>query len=208
MLRIGLTGGIGSGKSTVAAIFNVLGIPVYYADAAARGLMNEDKEMRKALTEHFGAIYREGKLDRERLAAMVFTDKQKLNVLNSIVHPATIRHAEKWIREQTSPYIIKEAALLFESGSNKHLDLIVGVSAPYELRVKRAMARDLITETQVMDRISKQMDEEKKISLCDFVIINDEKQMLFPQVLALHQNFLKMAARRNDSTPGADEVTR
>src|SRR5258705_8262874 len=131
MLKIGLTGGIGSGKSTVAKIFEVLGVPVYYADEAVRQIMNSDKQLKAALAKNFGEkAYRGDELDRAYLASVVFADKQKLELLNSLTHPATIRDANRWMLEQTSSYIIKEAALLFESGANKYLDLVIGVSAP------------------------------------------------------------------------------
>lgn len=202
MLRIGLTGGIGSGKTTVAGIFEVLGIPVYYADTAAKRLMNENEVLRKELQNEFGKkIYPNGKLDTKLLADIVFNDEQRLQLLNSLVHPATIEDAENWISKQTtSPYIIKEAALLFESGSNKNLHFVIGVSAPLELRIKRAMVRDKITRSEVMARINKQMSEEKKLSLCDFVIINNEEQMLIPQVLELDQKFLHGRAMHERGT--------
>ena len=194
MLKIGLTGGIGSGKTTIAGIFEVIGIPVYYADIAAKNLMNENKIVRDAIENSFGKnSYLNNKLNREYLAQAVFNDEEKLALLNSIVHPATINDADIWMKKQTSSYIIKEAALLFESGSNKYLDFIIGVSAPIELRIQRTMARDKIERSQVMERISKQMPEETKLGLCDFIIINDEQQMLIPQVLELHQKLLQLS---------------
>ena len=190
MLRIGLTGGIGCGKSVVAKVFETLGIPVYYADDAAKNLMNADKELKAAIIKNFGeGSYTNGELDRKYIAGIVFNDKEKLELLNALTHPATIRDAVEWIKKQSSAYIIKEAALLFESGANKNLDHVIGVDAPLPLRIKRVMARDGISETEVMKRINRQMDEKKKMDLCDFVIINDEQQLVIPQVMELHHKF-------------------
>jgi dephospho-CoA kinase len=193
MLRIGLTGGLGSGKSTVAHIFEVLGIPVYYADAASKRLMNDDEKVKAAVQNAFGKkVYPEGKLDRKYLAEIVFKDEKKLELLNSIVHPATLRDADEWISKQTAPYAIKEAALIFESGSHQNLDYVIGVKAPLHLRLQRAMKRDNISHEEAMARINKQINEEIKMRLCDFIIINDEQQMVIPQVLALHQKLLQL----------------
>ena len=191
MLKVGLTGGIGSGKSTVAKIFEVLGIPVYYADDAARQIMNTDKQVKAALIKNFGEeTYQGGQLNRTYLASLVFADNQKLELLNSLTHPATIRDANRWILQQTSPYIIKEAALLFESGANKYLDSVIGVFAPAELRIQRAIQRDNTTKEEVLQRMSRQMEEDAKMKLCDFIITNDEQQLVTPQVLKLHEQFL------------------
>ena len=196
MLRIGLTGGIGSGKSTVARIFEVLGIPVYYADAAARRLMNEDEELKKNIINHFGnESYVNSQLNRPYIASIVFNDKGKLELLNSLTHPATISDANKWMQEQTSPYIIKEAALIFESGSAEHLDHVIGVYTPAPLRIQRIMDRDRITKEEVLQRMNRQMDEDKKMKLCDFVISNDDKQLLIPQVLQLHEKLQALAVK-------------
>ena len=192
MLRIGLTGGIGSGKSTVARIFSVLGIPVYDSDSASKRLMAEDEELKKKIIENFGEdSYSNGSLNRKYLSEQVFRDPKKTDLLNSIVHPATIKDAEEWMKKQNAPYIIKEAALIFESGSNKFLDKVIGVSSPVALRMERTMKRSNINAQQVKDRMALQMDEEEKLRLCDYVIINDEQQMLIPQVLELHQKFLQ-----------------
>jgi len=193
MLKIGLTGGLGSGKTTVAHIFEVLGIPVYYADAASKRLMNDDEKVKAAVQNAFGKeVYPEGKLDRKYLAEIVFKDEKKLELLNSIVHPATLRDADEWISKQTAPYAIKEAALIFESGSHQNLDYVIGVKAPLHLRLQRAMKRDNISHEEAMARINKQINEEIKMRLCDFIIINDEQQMVIPQVLALHQKLLQL----------------
>lgn len=195
MLRIGLTGGIGSGKSTVAKIFEALGIPVYYADDAAKELMNTDPALKEAIIKNFGEqAYNTGKLNRPYIASVVFADKQKLELLNALTHPATIAAANEWIKKQTAPYIIKEAALLFESNAHPHLDYVIGVSAPLELRIKRVMKRDGLAKEEVLKRIERQMNEEEKLKRCDFIITNDEEQMVLPQVLELDKAFKELAA--------------
>jgi dephospho-CoA kinase len=191
MLKIGLTGGMGSGKTTVAKIFEVLGIPVYYADAASKRLLVEDAEIKKAVENAFGNnVYPDGILDRKFLAEQVFSNEENLRLLNSIVHPATIRDASYWMEKQSAPYIIKEAALIFESGSQQGLDYVIGVKAPLALRLQRTMKRDSITREDALARMDKQLDENIKMRLCDFIIVNDEQQLLIPQVLELHQKFV------------------
>ena len=191
VLNIGLTGGIGSGKTTVAKIFELLGIPVYYADDAARRIMNEDEALKAAIRKQFGKeAYDNGKLNRAHLSAKVFNDPFQLEILNSLVHPATIRDATKWMAEQSAPYTIKEAALIFESGSAEHLDYVIGVYAPAQLRIKRTMERSHISYDEVKQRMNKQLDENMKMKLCDFVIYNDEEHLLIPQVIELHKKLL------------------
>ncbi len=192
MLRIGLTGGIGSGKSTVARIFKVLGIPVYDADSASKRLMAENEQLKDQIKNSFGEeAYKDGRLNRKYLAEEVFHNNEKLILLNSFVHPATIKDAGEWMRKQKVPYLIKEAALIFESGSQKDLDYVIGVKAPLALRLQRAIERDKVTAEQVKARMNMQMDEEIKMRLCNYVIVNDEQQLLIPQVLELHEKFLK-----------------
>jgi dephospho-CoA kinase len=192
MLKIGITGGIGSGKSTAAKVFALLGVPIYYADDAAKAVMNTDQAVQQAIIAAFGEnSYVNSVLDRSYLAARVFNDPKQLELLNSIVHPATIRDADKWIQNQQAPYVIKEAALLFESGSYSALDYVIGISAPYPLRLHRAMKRDNISREQVIARMNKQIDENIKMKLCDFVLYNDEAQLLIPQILDLHHRFAK-----------------
>lgn len=194
MLQIGITGGIGSGKSTIADIFNVLGVPVYKSDDASKRLMVEDEDLKKNIIESFGEeSYINGILNRNYLAAQVFNDPHKIALLNSFVHPATINDARRWTEKQNTAYTIKEAALIFESGSDEFLDYVIGVKSPVDLRVARTMRRDNVTREQVEARMKLQMDEDEKMSRCDFIIINDEQQMLIPQVLLLHENFLKEA---------------
>jgi len=196
MISVGLTGGIGSGKSTVAAIFEVLGIPVYYADSAAKELMNEDPVLKEKIISNFGKdAYKEGVLNRSYLGQRVFKDKEKLALLNSLVHPVTIRDGNEWMRRQKTPYALKEAALIFESGSEKDLDFVIGVSAPESLRISRTVKRDGISPEAVKLRMKNQMDEDEKMKRCDFIVYNDEQQPLLPQVLSLHQHFLALAKK-------------
>ena len=196
VLSVGLTGGIGSGKTTVAGIFEVLGIPVYYADEAAKRIMNENPELKAAIICHFGeGSYKDGKLDRAYLSSQVFGNKEKLKLLDSFVHPETIRDGNEWMLKQTAPYAVKEAALIFESGVDQYLDYIVGVYAPKSLRIRRTMERDHIGEEEVMNRMKSQMNEEEKMKLCDFVIHNDEQQAVLPQVIAIHRQLLELAKK-------------
>ena len=199
VLRVGLTGGIGSGKSTVARIFEVLGIPVYYADVAAKKIMNEDEELRSAITNIFGErAYSNNILDRKYISSIVFSDPAKLQQLNALVHPATKKDGEAWMQQQTSPYAIHEAALIFEAKVSDRLDLVIGVSSPIELRIKRAMERDKVSREEVLKRMDQQLDEKLKMSKCDFVLMNDEQQLLIPQVLELHEKLIGLSNQKND----------
>jgi dephospho-CoA kinase len=194
MLRVGLTGGIGSGKTTVARIFEILGIPVYYADDAAKRLMNENDLLREKIIRHFGeGTYTGGSLNRSHLSSLVFSSPGKLALLNSLVHPVTIEDAEQWMLLQSTRYAIKEAALVFETDAWKRLDLVIGVDAPYELRLQRSMQRDQLTRGQVEARMDRQMDEAEKMERCDFVVVNDEQQLLIPQVISLHEMLTEKA---------------
>lgn len=190
-----MTGGIGSGKSTVARIFEELGVPVFYADQAARTLLETDPLLREKIITHFGTdTYQGTKPDRARIAQIVFSDPAKLALLNSFTHPATIAAADAWMQQQTYPYTIKEAALMFESDAWKFVDQVIGVSAPEELRISRVMQRDQVTRAAVLARISKQMNEAEKLKRCDHILYNDGEQLLVPQVLALHARLLAQAA--------------
>jgi len=192
-MKIGITGGIGSGKTTVCKIFETLGIPVYYADDRAKQLMAKNEDLKAQIISHFGeATYNnEGRLNRVHLANIVFNDPDKLLLLNSLVHPAVNQDAERWHRAQKdAPYTIKEAALLFESGSFRQLDRIICVYAPKAARLQRVIQRDGVSEAQVLARMNKQMADFDKIQLSDFVITNNQKKSLIQQVLRIHQTVL------------------
>jgi dephospho-CoA kinase len=192
MLKVGITGGIGSGKSIVSKLFELLGVPVYNADHAAKLLMNNDPAIKEELVKYFGQeTYSHGSLNRSYLASKVFNNPEKLKLLNSIVHPITINDADTWMnRQQHAPIVIKEAAIFFESGSNIDMDYMVGVYAPQSLRIQRVIARDNSNAEAIMDRMNSQMNEEEKMKRCDFIIYNDEQQLLIPQVLQLHKQLL------------------
>ena len=198
MLKIGLTGGIGSGKSTVAKVLEVLGVPVYYADEAAKELMHSNELLKQQLILHFGkeTYFEDGQLNRKHLSSIVFNNKEKLELLNSLVHPATIADAKEWFSNQQSPYVVKEAALLFESGTAEGLDYVIGVTAPAALRMKRVMDRDGVTADEVKRRMANQVDEALKMKLCDFVLHNNEQELLLPQVVALHNELIKRSTEQ------------
>lgn len=200
MLRVGITGGIGSGKTTVAQIFSLLGVPVYNADHSARRLMNSDKNIREAIVKLFGQeSYKGTELNRSFITSKVLEDEKNRALINAIVHPATIADAENWMKQQKAPYSLKEAAILFESGAEKNLDFVIGVYAPEALRIRRTIERDGRSEAEVKKWMSRQMNEEEKMKLCDFVIYNDGNHSVIDQVLSLHKKLLKLAARQSAS---------
>lgn len=196
MLKIGITGGIGSGKSTVATIFRVLGIQVFNADTEARWLMQHEPQLKNELIQAFGnkSFDQTGQLDRKYIAAQVFGNHDRLQTLNSLVHPAVQHHFEQWARRQDSMYVMKEAALLFESGSDTALDGIIAVSAPEHERLKRAMERDGADEEAIKRRMKGQWPQNKIVALANWVIENDGQTMLIPQVLNLHRQFLTQSS--------------
>lgn len=194
-MNIGITGNIGSGKTTVCSIFETLGIPIYYADTEAKKLMTDDALVREQIKLLFGvqAYTKEGDLDRKYIGDIVFNNPQMLTRLNYIVHPAVKRHSAAWAKAQKKvPYTLKEAALLIESGNHKAVDKIIVVTAPLALRINRVMARDEATKEEVMARESKQMAESEKVALSDFVINNDGNTSLVQQVHKIHQELSKL----------------
>jgi len=198
MLKIGITGNIGGGKTTVSKIFEILGIPVFYADTAAKKVMVEDLILVDALKVSFGneAYFADGSLNRKHIASIVFNNEAELIKLNSLVHPAVFRAFDNWVGLTNDvPYVIKEAALLFESSSYKMCDYSIMVTAPLELRIQRVMQRDGFIREEVESRNAKQFTEEKKIQLADYLIRNDDTELVIPQVLELHQKFLELAGK-------------
>lgn len=197
LLQIGITGGIGSGKSLICNIFSTLGVPIYDADSRAKWLMTNDKELIAEIKHSFGeeSYYEDGELNRMYLAQKVFNNKEQIKLLNSLVHPKVGKDSLKWSEQWQGkvPYVVREAALMFESGSYKVMDKTITVFAPIDIRVQRVLKRDpQRSEHQVRAIIDKQMSEEQRQSLADYVITNDESAMVIPQVLDLHENFLKM----------------
>ena len=192
MLKIGITGGIGTGKSTISKIFSVLGIPVYDADTRAKWLQNNDPELIENIKLAFGDnIYKNGILDSQSLASQVFSAAGKLAILNGLVHPKVFSDSANWYQKQaSSKYVLREAALLVESGTYKNMDKLIVVTSPLDLRTERIQARDpWRSKNEIEAIISKQLAEDEKIQLADYVIVNDEDTMLIPQVLKLHRQF-------------------
>lgn len=195
MLKIGITGGIGSGKTMVTKLFAILGAPVYDADTEAKKLMNSNPQIIAEIRKNFGDVYNENnQLNRAKLASIVFNDDAKLQLLNKITHPPTIKAYEDWAKlYQNKPYVIKEAALLFESNSYQLNDYNILVVAPEDIKIQRVMDRDGVTKEQVLSRMKNQMPDSEKIKLADSIIFNDNQTLLIPQVLELHEQFISEA---------------
>lgn len=200
-MEIGLTGGIGSGKSTVARIFGTLGYQVYYADDRAKALYREDQEVIDSVSELFGAdiFLPDGELDRKRLAGIVFSDREKLAQLNAIVHPATLRDFVRWKENllqngYDQPLLFKEAAILFEAGSDRSVQAVISIYAPKSVRLQRVVNRDGTNRRQVLDRMSHQWPDIRKVRRSDFVIYNDGHHAVIPQVLAAEAHFKAIAS--------------
>lgn len=187
MKKVAVTGGIGCGKSYICEVFETLGVPVFYADEEAKKIY-QDQCFLEVLKHHFGtSIFKEGALDRPSLAEIVFQDVKSLNKLNSLIHPKVIENFQMWASGQNTPYVIQEAALIFEAHLEDLFDYVVCVDAPGEQALKRVMRRDTTDERSVRQRMANQMSVKEKREKSDFVIVNDGRCMLLPQILSLHE---------------------
>lgn len=190
-LIVGLTGGIGSGKSTVAKVFESLGVPVFNSDAQAKYIINNDRDVVEAISSEFGAIYLKGKLDKVKMAEIVFNDDKALAKLNKIVHPKVAIYFEKWKKQhKMASLLIKEAAILIESGAYLHMDKIILVTASEETRLHRVVMRDKTSKQKVSDRIQSQLSDVEKKKFADFLIDNDGEKLVIPQVLEVYKVLL------------------
>ncbi|MCH8330535.1 MAG: dephospho-CoA kinase [Bacteroidetes bacterium] len=195
MMKIGVTGGIGSGKTTVCRIFETLGVPVFYADERARQLMENDQQLINAIKETFGVqIYKGNIPDRQHIAEMVFNDPSLLEKLNALVHPAVAKDFDDWLDKiSAQSYVINEAAIIFEAGTDKLLDKVISVNAPQEVRIQRIIDRDKTSEEKVKSRIKQQLSDEERSKLADFIILNDGKTKLINQVIDLHEELVLLS---------------
>ncbi|WP_370870427.1 dephospho-CoA kinase [Daejeonella sp.] len=197
MLKIGITGGIGSGKTTVCKVFELLGVPVFYADDVAKSIMHTDPILKSEVLDAFGqnSYTQSGELNRSYISSIVFNDKYELEKLNSLVHPAVFRAFDTWVLSQKeASYVIKEAALLYESDAYKMCDQSVLVISPIETRISRVKARDGISAEDIQLRMNRQFSDEQKMKFADHVLNNDERQLLIPQIIQLHQQFLMIGS--------------
>lgn len=194
MLKIGITGGIGSGKTTICKVFEVLGVPVFYADTAAKLAMVSDPVLVEGVKKTFGqeSYQQDGTLNNAHIAAIVFKETTELDKLNALVHPAVFRAFKEWVKTKSAPYVVKEAALLFESGSYQQCDKNILVTSPMALRLARVMQRDNVSEAQVKARMDKQFTDEQKVKMADFFISNAPGDSIILQVLNLHDKFLSL----------------
>ena len=191
--KLGVTGGIGSGKTSVCRVFSVLSVPVFSADREAQDIMENDEVIKSKINYISGKdLYADGSLNRMELAKIIFNDRALLDKVNLLVHPAVFDRFRKWVKDQTAPYIIMEAAILFESGASKFVDKVATVVAPVEQRIGRVIARNKLSRDQVMERMRNQMDDEMRIKLSDYIINNSENDMIIPPILSIHDDILKL----------------
>jgi len=197
MLKIGITGGIGSGKTTVCKVFELLGVPVFYADDVAKSIMHTDPILKSGILDAFGqnSYAQSGELNRSYISSIVFNNKHELEKLNSLVHPAVFRAFDNWVLSQKgASYVIKEAALLYESDAYKMCDRSILVISPIETRISRVKARDGISAEDIQLRMDRQFSDEQKMKFADHILNNDERQLLIPQIIQLHQQFLTIGS--------------
>lgn len=191
-LTLGVTGGIGSGKTSVCRVFDVLGVPVFSADREAQEIMKTDNVIIGKINSIARKdLYINGSLNRKELATIIFNDSTLLGKVNSVVHPAVSDRFRKWVLEQTAPYVIMEAAILFESGASNYVDKIATVIAPVEQRVERVILRNKLSREEVLERMRNQMDDTTRMKLSDFIISNSENDMIIPAILKIHYDILK-----------------
>ncbi len=193
MIKLGITGGIGSGKSTVCSIFEMLGVPVYYADDRAKQIMTANKEVKKAIIDIFGkqAYFSNGRINRKFIAEIIFQQPEKRKLLNAIVHPAVLEDGRSWNASQKAAVTLKEAALLIQSGSYKEMDYVILVTCPPDVRIPRVMRRNKMSKQEVLNRIQSQMSDDEMRQFADFVIQNDGQVSLIHQVLNIYKAIIK-----------------
>jgi len=191
--RVGVTGGIGSGKSFVCSVFEHLGVPVYHADSKAKELMNRSPQLRESLTALLGKeVYLEGELNRSYLAHILFRDPAMREKINGLIHPAVFRDFQLWVQKhQGKHYVIQEAAIIFESGADRLLDRVINVYAPVRERIQRLMRRDNLEPEEIRKRIHSQITEKERRQRADYTLVNDGKRMLLPQIVRIHNDLLK-----------------
>jgi len=198
ILKLGVTGGIGSGKTSVCRVFSVLGIPVFSADNEAREVMDIDTSIMLRINTITGKnLYSSGSLDRSELAKLIFNNSRLLEKVNSLVHPVVFSRFREWVKRQDAPYVIMEAAILFESGADKIVDRIMTVVAPVEQRIERVIRRNMLTSDQVMERMRNQLDDEIRIQRSDYVVRNSENDMIIPVILKIHGELLQQVNKSN-----------
>jgi len=192
-MKLGVTGGMGSGKTTVCKVFTVLGIPVFSADIEAKRIQDNDLEVQKKINSITGKdLFASGRLDRAELARLIFNNKDLLRKVNSVIHPAVFRYFREWVIRQDSPYAIMEAAILFESGASRMMDRIVTVVTPLEERIERLVKGNKLSREQITERLKNQIDDESRVSQSDYIIFNSDNDMIIPAILGIHKEMLKL----------------
>jgi dephospho-CoA kinase len=198
VLKLGVTGGIGSGKTTVCKVFGVLGIPVFSADDEAKRIQDNDRDIQIKINSIAGKdLFYSGMLDRNELARIIFSNKELLEKVNSLIHPAVFRSFAEWVKKQDSPYLIMEAAILFESGAFRLMDRIVTVVTPLEERIERLLSGNRLSREQIIERIKNQIDDESRVKQSDFVISNSENDMIIPAIVGIHEEMLKLCNKES-----------